>query len=96
MKKKSFGLIIKFIYSGLNLLHNYWMRLINTEIINIASKHGINYPTPSNLNYFWGFGSISGFLLIWQILSGVLLAMHYSPEITLAFNSYRYIDGFCF
>lgn len=91
MKKKSFRLTISYILCGLNLSHHYNMRLINTEVINIASKHGINYPTPSNLNYFWGFGSISGFLLIWQILSGVLLAMHYSPEITLAFNSIEHI-----
>ncbi len=52
------------------------MRLINNEIFSIAIKHGVSYPTPSNLNYFWGLGSISGFLLVWQILSGVLLAMH--------------------
>jgi ubiquinol-cytochrome c reductase cytochrome b subunit len=67
------------------------MRFINFDIISIASKHGIAYPTPSNLNYFWGFGSISGFLLVWQVLSGVLLAMHYSPEVSLAFNSLEHI-----
>ena len=67
------------------------MRYINFDIISIASKHGIAYPTPSNLNYFWGFGSISGFLLVWQVLSGVLLAMHYSPEVSLAFNSLEHI-----
>jgi quinol-cytochrome oxidoreductase complex cytochrome b subunit len=40
------------------------MRLINIPIIEVVAKHGIAYPTPSNLNYFWGFGSISGFLLV--------------------------------
>jgi quinol-cytochrome oxidoreductase complex cytochrome b subunit len=40
------------------------MRFINLNLISIAAKHGISYPTPSNLNYFWGFGSISGFLLV--------------------------------
>jgi ubiquinol-cytochrome c reductase cytochrome b subunit len=68
-----------------------YMRFINSNLVSIASKHAISYPTPSNLNYFWGFGSISGFLLIWQILSGVLLAIHYSPEISLAFNSIEHI-----
>lgn len=63
------------------------MRFINTEILSQGSKHGIVYPTPSNINYFWGLGSISGFLLVWQVLSGVLLSMHYTPEISLAFNS---------
>ncbi len=67
------------------------MRLINNEVLSIAIKHGVSYPTPSNLNYFWGLGSISGFLLVWQILSGVLLAMHYSPEVLLAFNSIEHI-----
>lgn len=67
------------------------MRLINNNILSIGVKHGISYPTPSNLNYFWGLGSISGFLLVWQILSGVLLAMHYSPEVLLAFNSIEHI-----
>jgi quinol-cytochrome oxidoreductase complex cytochrome b subunit len=63
------------------------MRLINSSLLTIGAKHGISYPTPSNINYFWGLGSISGFLLSWQILSGILLAMHYSPEVSLAFNS---------
>lgn len=67
------------------------MRFVNLDLISVISKHGISYPTPSNLNYFWGFGSISGFLLIWQILSGVLLAVHYSPEVSLAFNSIEHI-----
>ena len=62
-------------------------RLINKKIISSITSHGLSYPTPANLNYFWGFGSISGFLLVWQIVSGVLLAMHYSPDINLAFNS---------
>ena len=71
--------------------HSSYMRLINSNLLSIGSRHGISYPTPSNLNYFWGFGSISGFLLVWQVLSGVLLAMHYSPEISLAFNSLEHI-----
>jgi quinol-cytochrome oxidoreductase complex cytochrome b subunit len=40
------------------------MKFINFDILTFASKHGVSYPTPSNLNYFWGFGSISGFLLV--------------------------------
>lgn len=67
------------------------MRLINNDFIGMLAQHGIAYPTPSNLNYFWGFGSISGFLLVWQVLSGVLLAFHYSPDILLAYNSIEHI-----
>ena len=67
------------------------MRLININILSLIVKHGITYPTPLNLNYFWGFGSLSGFLLIWQVLSGIFLAVHYSPEVLLAFNSIEHI-----
>jgi quinol-cytochrome oxidoreductase complex cytochrome b subunit len=67
------------------------VRLINKKLLSIVASHGISYPTPSNLNYFWGLGSISGLLLVWQVISGVLLAMHYSPEVTLAFNSIEHI-----
>lgn len=67
------------------------MRLINKVIIVEVAKHGIAYPTPININYFWGFGSISGFLLVWQVLSGILLAMHYSPEVSLAYTSVEHI-----
>jgi len=67
------------------------MRLINQKLLSLGSRHGLAYPTPSNLNYCWNFGSISGILLVWQIVSGVLLAMHYSPEISLAYNSVEHI-----
>jgi hypothetical protein len=40
------------------------VRSINHKLLAIIAGHGISYPTPSNLNYFWGFGSISGFLLV--------------------------------
>jgi ubiquinol-cytochrome c reductase cytochrome b subunit len=66
----------------------YEQRVINISILN---NHLIDYPTPSNLSYFWGFGSLAGFCLIIQIISGVLLAMHYTPHITLAFNSVEHI-----
>jgi ubiquinol-cytochrome c reductase cytochrome b subunit len=67
------------------------VRIINQNLLAIIAGHGVSYPTPSNLNYFWGFGSISGCLLVWQVLSGVLLAMHYAPEVSLAFNSIEHI-----
>src|SRR5947207_14061445 len=45
------------------------------------------YPTPRNLNYWWTFGGILSFMLAVQIVTGVILAMHYTPEATMAFNS---------
>ncbi len=45
------------------------------------------YPTPKNLNYFWAFGGILSLMLVAQIITGVVLAMHYTPEATMAFSS---------
>jgi len=45
------------------------------------------YPTPRNLNYWWTFGGILTFMLAVQIVTGIVLAMHYTPHVDLAFNS---------
>ncbi len=47
----------------------------------------IAYPTPRNLNYWWTFGGILSFMLGVQILTGIILAMHYTPQVDLAFKS---------
>jgi ubiquinol-cytochrome c reductase cytochrome b/c1 subunit len=51
--------------------------------------HGsfVAYPTPRNLNYWWTFGAILSLMLGVQILTGIILAMHYTPEATMAFHS---------
>jgi len=46
----------------------------------------INLPTPSNISYWWNLGSILGVCLIIQIVSGIFLSIHYTPNIRLAFN----------
>ncbi|MDY0883906.1 cytochrome b/b6 [Dongia soli] len=45
------------------------------------------YPTPKNLNYWWNFGSLAGFMLIAMIATGIFLAMQYTPHVSMAFNS---------
>lgn len=47
----------------------------------------IAYPTPRNLNYWWTFGAILSVMLGVQIITGVILAMHYTPHADLAFKS---------
>jgi ubiquinol-cytochrome c reductase cytochrome b/c1 subunit len=47
----------------------------------------VAYPTPRNLNYWWTFGGILAFMLAVQIVTGVVLAMHYTPQVDMAFNS---------
>ena len=55
--------------------------------------HGsfVVYPVPRNLNYFWTFGGILSFMLICQIITGIVLAMHYTPHVDYAFASVEYI-----
>jgi quinol-cytochrome oxidoreductase complex cytochrome b subunit len=48
---------------------------------------GSAYPTPRNLNYFWNFGSLAGLVLVVMILSGIFLAMNYTPHTSMAFDS---------
>ncbi len=52
---------------------------------------GPAYQAPRNLNYWWNFGSIAGFLLVVQIITGVILAMHYNPSAAGAFESVEHI-----
>nr|YP_009701205.1 cytochrome b [Idgia oculata]QEQ14411.1 cytochrome b [Idgia oculata] len=59
-----------------------------TKIINNSL---IDLPTPSNISTLWNFGSLLGLCLIIQILTGLFLAMHYCPDISLAFNSVTHI-----
>ena len=55
--------------------------------VKFTEDHLLQYPTPRNLNYFWNFGSIAGIVLVTMILSGIFLAMHYTPHVDYAFNS---------
>ena len=60
-------------------------------LLSVVDSHIINYPTPSNLNYMWSFGSLAGFCFVIQIITGVFLAMHYTPHLDYAFASVEYI-----
>ena len=67
------------------------MRWNKKSLFAVVNNHLIDYPTPINLNYFYGFGSLAGIMLVIQILTGIFLAMHYTPHIDLAFNSVEHI-----
>src|SRR6266403_1689101 len=56
-------------------------------ILGLMHSSFVAYPTPRNLNYWWTFGAILSMMLGVQILTGVILAMHYTPEATMAFKS---------
>ena len=55
--------------------------------------HGqfVDFPTPRNLNYLWTFGGILVFCLVTQIVTGIILAMHYVPHAEHAFDSVQHI-----
>src|SRR5580692_9799091 len=66
----------------LNLTKKYVVK-----IKEILENHLIFYPTPKNLFYVWGFGSLLGIMLVVQVATGILLAMHYAPYTEIAFDS---------
>nr|QUJ10164.1 cytochrome b [Tropidothorax sinensis] len=63
----------------------------NHPIIKIINHSLIDLPSPSNISLWWNFGSLLGMCLMIQILSGLFLAMHYTANIEMAFNSVMHI-----
>ena len=56
-------------------------------IFSVLRHSAVEYPTPKNLNYWWNFGSLAGIMLVVMVLSGIFLAMAYTPNANLAFDS---------
>nr|AFP52826.1 cytochrome b [Caretta caretta]ATP84828.1 cytochrome b [Caretta caretta]ATP84841.1 cytochrome b [Caretta caretta]WPT25748.1 cytochrome b [Caretta caretta] len=59
------------------------MKIINNSLIDL--------PSPSNISAWWNFGSLLATCLALQITTGIFLAMHYSPDISMAFSSITHI-----
>nr|AFQ38126.1 cytochrome b [Hemispingus verticalis] len=59
----------------------------NHQILKIINNALIDLPAPSNISTWWNFGSLLGLCLITQIITGLLLAMHYTADTNLAFSS---------
>ncbi len=60
-------------------------------VISLIRGSFVDFPTPKNLNYWWTFGGIAAFVLVVQIVTGVVLVMHYTPSTTAAFDSVEHI-----
>nr|ACI31711.1 cytochrome b [Cardinalis cardinalis]AGA94839.1 cytochrome b [Cardinalis cardinalis]AGA94845.1 cytochrome b [Cardinalis cardinalis]AGA94848.1 cytochrome b [Cardinalis cardinalis]AGA94849.1 cytochrome b [Cardinalis cardinalis] len=63
----------------------------NHQILKIINNALIDLPAPSNISSWWNFGSLLGICLITQIVTGLLLAMHYTADTNLAFSSVAHI-----
>nr|YP_010148285.1 cytochrome b [Potamotrygon orbignyi]QQV68709.1 cytochrome b [Potamotrygon orbignyi] len=61
-------------------------------LLKIVNSSLIDLPTPINISIWWNFGSILGLCLVIQILTGLFLAMHYTPDISSAFSSIAHIS----
>jgi ubiquinol-cytochrome c reductase cytochrome b subunit len=68
------------------------MRIFKSHpLLSLVNGYLVDSPQPSNISYFWNFGSLLGFCLVIQIITGVTLAMHYNPSVLEAFNSVEHI-----
>ena len=68
------------------------MRIIKSHpLLRLVNSYLIDAPTPANISYLWNFGSLLALCLIIQIVTGVTLAMHYTPSVAEAFNSVEHI-----
>jgi len=61
-------------------------------LIKIINFSLIDLPAPSNISFLWNFGSLLGLCLMIQIITGIFLAIHYCPNISLAFNRIIHIS----
>jgi len=71
---------------NVKLRYSLWRQ----PLLSVVNDHIVVYPTPSNLNISWNWGSLAGLCLVVQIITGVLLAMHYAPHVDLAFSSVQH------
>jgi ubiquinol-cytochrome c reductase cytochrome b/c1 subunit len=56
-------------------------------VFTMMQKEYGTFPTPRNFNYFWNFGALAMINLVIMIATGIVLAMHYTPHSTMAFDS---------
>nr|YP_009740847.1 cytochrome b [Atractomorpha psittacina]QID03861.1 cytochrome b [Atractomorpha psittacina] len=66
------------------------MRL-NNPLFKIMNSSLIDLPAPMNISFWWNYGSLLGLCLMIQIMTGLFLTMHYTPNIEMAFNSIIHI-----
>ena len=70
------------------------IRWIDTRlpIFTLMDREYGQFPTPRNFNLWWNFGALATVILVAMIVTGIWLAMHYTPHADMAFNSVERID----
>ena len=66
-------------------------RINKHPLLAVGMNHIVDQPTPVNISQLWGFGSLAGLCLVIQLVTGIFLAMHYTPHVDLAFASVEHI-----
>ena len=66
-------------------------RLKQNSLLGLVNSYVVDSPQPANLSYAWNFGSLLATCLGIQIVTGIILAMHYTPNVDLAFVSVEHI-----
>ncbi len=70
------------------------MRILKSNpLLGLLNSYIIDAPQPANISYLWNFGSLLGLCLVIQIVTGVTLAMHYTPNVDLAFISVEHNEN---
>jgi len=68
------------------------MRILKSNpVLTIFNSYLVDNPEPSTISYLWNFGSLLGLCLVSQIVSGILLAMHYQGSASFAFASVEHM-----
>ena len=65
---------------------------LSNSLMQVNYNHNEAYPSPINLSYMWGFGLLAIVVLFSQIITGVLLAMHYNADVINAFSDLEHIS----
>ena len=57
----------------------------------LIKSHLQSYPCPNNINTFWNIGFLLGISIVMQLITGILLSLHYTPHINYSYYSIMYI-----
>ena len=70
------------------------MRTLKSHpFLRLVNSYVVDSPQPANISYMWNMGSLLALCLVIQIVTGIFLAMHYIPNVDLAFASVEHIPS---